>query len=103
MPRTRFASKKDNASEAEVASEISSELSSDERGDAEVVDMEEVEFIYDYANDEYEGKFEIPPSKKRRGGIGRQIRGAILMRHWINFEIHQLKVSEKKEEFGVRF
>ena len=31
MPRISFTKKKDNASEAEVTSEISSELSSDER------------------------------------------------------------------------
>ena len=75
MPRTRFANKKDNYSEAEVASELSSDLCSDERGDAEVVDVEVVEFIDDYANDEYEGKYEILQSKKRRGGIGRTDKG----------------------------
>ena len=29
-----------------------------------------MDFIYDYKNDEDEGKIESPPSKNRRGGIG---------------------------------
>ena len=35
-----------------------------------------VEFIDDYKNDEDEGKFDSPPSNKRRGGIGRADKGS---------------------------
>ena len=62
MPRTRMAKKKDGASEYEVAPEPVSELSSNERGGAEVV-----EFVDDYDNDEDEGTIESPPYNKRRG------------------------------------
>ena len=46
MPRTRFGKKKDNTYEAEVDSELASEFYSDERGDAEVVEAQVVDFIY---------------------------------------------------------
>ena len=65
IPGTRFSKKNEYASDAEVALEPASELSSDERGDAEVSEEEVVELIYDYANDEDEGKFESP--YQRRG------------------------------------
>ena len=45
IPRTRFAKKKEYASEAEVALELASELSYDERWDVEVVQLEVVDFI----------------------------------------------------------
>ena len=48
MPSTRLSKKKDGASKYEVALEPASELSSGERGDAEVVKAEVVDFIYDY-------------------------------------------------------
>ena len=57
MPMTRFGKKKDYASEAEVDSEIASEFSSDERGDAEVLEDQVVGFIDNYKNDEYVGNF----------------------------------------------
>ena len=50
MPMTRLTKKKDNASEAGLDSEPASELSSDERGDAEVAEAELLEFIDDYSN-----------------------------------------------------
>ena len=34
-----------------------------------------VNFIGDYENDEYEGTFESPQSKKRRGGMDRAEKG----------------------------
>ena len=37
--------------------------------------MEMLDFIYYYTNDEYKGKFEGPPSKKRIGGICRSEKG----------------------------
>ena len=49
MPRTRFGKKKDNTYEAEVDSELASEFYSDERGDAEVVEAQVVDFIYYFA------------------------------------------------------
>ena len=51
MPRTRFVNKKDDASEVEGASEFESELSSDERGYAKVVEAQDVDFIDDHSND----------------------------------------------------
>ena len=57
MPRARFENKKDYAFEDELASELASELSYDERGGGNVVESQVVEFINEYANDEYEGKF----------------------------------------------
>ena len=71
MPRKRLEKKKYSASKDEVATEPASELSYYERGDTEVVELELVYFIDDYKNDEDEGIFESPPSKKRIGGIGR--------------------------------
>ena len=62
MPITRLEKNKDGASKYEVAPETAPELSSDERGDTEVVEAEVVEFIDDYDNDEYEGEIESPPS-----------------------------------------
>ena len=50
-------------------------MSSDERGEVEVVEAEVVDFINHYSNYEDEGTFEIPPSKKRRGVIGRADKG----------------------------
>ena len=61
--------KKENASEDEVDLELAPDPSSDEKGDAEVIESQVMEFIDDYANDEYEGKFETPPPNKRRGVI----------------------------------
>ena len=58
-----------------MALEPASELSSGERGNAEVVEAEMVDFINDYANDEDEVTFDITPSKKRRFGIGRVKKG----------------------------
>ena len=75
MPSTIFANKKNDASEAEVALELASELSSNERGDVEVVEAKVVDFIDDYANDEYTGTFESPPSNRRRCGKGRAEKG----------------------------
>ena len=75
MPRTRLTNKKYGAYKYEVSPEPASELSSDEMGGAEVVEAEVVDFIDDYANNEDEGIFESPPSKKRRGGIGRAEKG----------------------------
>ena len=75
MPRTRFEKKKEGASESEVDLEPASQLSCDERGYAEVVEADLVEFINGYANDEDEGTFESPPSKKGRGGISRAEKG----------------------------
>ena len=69
MPGKRFGKKKDNTSEDEVALKLVSYLSFDERGDAELVESQVADFIYDNANDDNEGKFDIPPSKKRRGEI----------------------------------
>ena len=69
MARKKLAKKKDGASKDEVASEPISELPSDERRYADVVELELVDFIDDYENDEYEGKFESTPSKNRRGEI----------------------------------
>ena len=40
-----------------------------------MVESEVLDFIDDYENDEYEGTFESPPSKKRRGGICRAEKG----------------------------
>ena len=71
MLRTRFRNHNGDASEAEVASELASELSSDERSNVEVVEAKVVDFIDNYTNNEYEGTFESPPSNKMRGGIGR--------------------------------
>ena len=51
MPSTRFIKKDSNASDAEVASELASELSSGERGYLEVVESQVVDFINNYAND----------------------------------------------------
>ena len=50
IPRTRVAKKEDNVSESEVALELASEKFFDERGDAEVIEAEVVDFVYDYAN-----------------------------------------------------
>ena len=47
MPRKRLAKNKNGASKDEVAPEPASELSSDERGDTEVVEAEVVDFIDD--------------------------------------------------------
>ena len=58
-----------------MAPEPASEFSSDEMGDAEVVEAEVVESIDDYNNDEDEGIFESTPSKKMRGGLGREYKG----------------------------
>ena len=44
-----------------MALEPTSELYSGERGDAEVVEAEVMEFIDDYVNDEYERTVESPP------------------------------------------
>ena len=52
MPMASLANKKDGASKYEVSPEPASEFSSDERGDAEVVESEVVELIDDYENDE---------------------------------------------------
>ena len=71
MPRTGLEKKKYGASKYEVALEPALDLSSYERGDAEVVEAEVVDFIDNYDNDEYEDKIYIPPSNKERGGIGR--------------------------------
>ena len=51
IPRKRSEKKKDGASKGEVALEPASELSSDERGDADVVEAEVVESINDGDND----------------------------------------------------
>ena len=48
MPRTRLAKKKDGFSKYGVDMEPASELSLDERGDAEVLESEVVDFIDDY-------------------------------------------------------
>ena len=40
-----------------------------------MVEAEVLEFIDDYANDEYKGIFESPPSNNSRGGIGRAEKG----------------------------
>ena len=69
MPRKRSENKKDGASKDELDPEPESELSSDERGYAEVLEAEVVDFIDDYENDEDEGKIESPPSKNRIGVI----------------------------------
>ena len=69
MIRSRSVKKKDDAYESEVASELASDFSSDERGDAEVVEPQEVDFINEYKNGDDEGTFKIPPPKKRRVGI----------------------------------
>ena len=53
MPKTRFGKKKDNTSEVEVALELASGLSSDERGDRDMVEYQLVYFVDYYANDEY--------------------------------------------------
>ena len=45
IPRKIFGKNEDDDSEAEVASELASELYYDERGDAEVVDSQVAEFI----------------------------------------------------------
>ena len=68
-----------------------------------MVEVEVVEFVYDYKNDEDELTFESPPSKNRRCGIGMAVKGVILMRRWKKIERHQFKVSENEEEFGVGF
>ena len=65
-----------------MALEPVSELSSDQRGDTEVVEAEVVDFIGYYNNDEYEGKVESPPYKKSRVGIYMAEKGVILMRRW---------------------
>ena len=75
IPSTRLSKKKYGASTKEVSPEPVSEFSSDERGDAEVVESEVVELIDDYDNDEDQGKTESPLSKKRRGEIGRAEKG----------------------------
>ena len=62
IPRTRFTNRKDNASE--VDSELSSELSLDDRGDAEILGTEVLEDYGKFFNDEDEGTFDIPPFKK---------------------------------------
>ena len=43
-----------------------------------MVEAEVVDFIDDYDNDENEGTFEITPSKKSWGGIGREEKGGDL-------------------------
>ena len=45
-----------------------------------MIEAKVVDFIYEYTNDEYKGKFESPQSKKRIYGIGRSEKGVILMR-----------------------
>ena len=65
MPRKKLTKKKDGDSKDEVALEPASYLSSYERGVAEVVEAEVVDFIDDYTDDEDEGTFESP------SGIGR--------------------------------
>ena len=75
MPRTRLSNKKDGASKYEVYTEPASDFTSDERGNAEVVESEVVYFINENANDEDEGAFESPPYNKRRGGIGSSDKG----------------------------
>ena len=60
MPRKKLTKKKDGDSKDEVALEPASYLSSYERGVAEVVEVEVVDFINEYKNDEDEGVFEIP-------------------------------------------
>ena len=71
MPSTGLAKKNDVASEAEGYSEPESELFSDERRYAKVVEVEGVDFVDDYVNYEEEGTFEGPLPKKSRSGIGR--------------------------------
>ena len=62
MPITRFTKRNDDASE--VASELASGLSSDDRGYAEILGTEVLEDYNKFFNDEDEGKFDILPFKK---------------------------------------
>ena len=87
---------KDGATKDELALEPTSELSSDERGDAEVLEAEVVYLIYDYKNYEDEGKFDIPSAKKRRFGIVRVEKGGDFNEALEKSEIHQFKVTEDK-------
>ena len=75
MPMKSFVKKKNGASKYEVAPEPASELSFYERGYAEVVEAEVVDFIDEYKNYEDEGGFYSPPYIKRRCGIGRVEKG----------------------------
>ena len=75
IPSTRFAKKKYDASEDEVALEILSYFYSYGRGGVELVEAEVVDFINNHENDEYDGTLESPTSTKRRGGIGRVEKG----------------------------
>ena len=84
--------KKYGASKDEVAPEPVSYLSSDERGYAEVVEAEVVDFIDDYYNDEDEGTFEIPPYNNSRGGIFRAEKGGDFNEALEKSERHQFKV-----------
>ena len=68
-----------------------------------MVEAELADFIYDYKNDEDEGTFESPPSKKRRFGISRTDKGGDFNEALEKSERHQFKVSDNKEEFGVVF
>ena len=75
MPRTKLVKKKEGASKHEVDPEPVSQLSPDERRDAEVVEAEMVDSIDDYKNDEEQGTLAISPSKNSGGGIGRAEKG----------------------------
>ena len=96
MPMTGLAKKKDGASKYEVTPEPASGLSSDERGDAEVVEVEMVDFIEDYSNDEDKGTIEIPPYSKRTGEIVRAEKGGYFNEALEKSERHKFNVSENE-------
>ena len=66
-----------------------------------MVEVEVVNFIGEYTNDEDEGTFESPSSKKRRCGIGRAEKGGDFNEALGKIERYQFKVSGNEEEFGV--
>ena len=87
--RKRFTTIKDNSSEVDLY--LTSEFSLDERMDAEIVEAEVASDVDDVINDEYEGTFESPRSKKRRGSRDRIEKDDA--NEALVFLRHQLKVS----------
>ena len=103
IPSTGLAKKNDVASEAEGDLEPESELSSDERRYAKVVEVEVVEFVDDTANYEEEGIFESPLSKKRGSGIGRAEMWGDINESLEKIERHQFIFLENEEDFYMSF
>ena len=65
-----------------MALEPASELSYDERGYSEVVELEVVEFIDYYDNDKDQEKLGVPHLRRVDVEYAGQRRGAILIRRW---------------------